>query len=324
MPTKTPTPPAASPQASPKGARAQLAHLINTGVENIRRLQGWAASLPDRLQKALRPATPSDSPSVYVIPEGPIILALYAGPDTHDALDVAIQAKAPWLSPYVLSVDVLRDPKRHNMLQDGLYAHLLEKARNGDVIAIVGGPNCRTWSILLHKPLPDGTPGHPLRGRDEPHCWGMHDLTREEATKVDDDSILALRMMALYSAARDNGHDPAFALEHPADPAEHSDEPTAHLCCSLWATRAMQDFAAQHDVMLTTFPQGALGGIGGAKWTTLAHRHLPKIRGLQKLQDQATATAPTTARSEELARWAPGLNDAIADSLVQALPSMRH
>ena len=84
----------------------------------------------------------------------------------------------------------LEGPQRHNMLTDDLYAHLLDQARKGDILAITGGPNCRTWSTLLHKKQHDGSPGRQLRGRGHPYCWGLPHLSETEKTKTDEDSLL--------------------------------------------------------------------------------------------------------------------------------------
>ena len=65
-----------------------------------------------------------------------------------------IQQQSPWLSPFVVAIDKLRDDKRHDMLANDLYAHLLAEARAGDLLAIVGGPNCRTWSIAKPRWVP--------------------------------------------------------------------------------------------------------------------------------------------------------------------------
>ena len=147
-----------------RSATAQL--LLVTGQE-------WTAHVPTHLRKRLhvddlwsapKDTTPGD------LPPGPIILHLFAGPDTPSALDYTIQTEAPWLTPFLISIDILRDPKGHDLLQAGLYHQLMRKAARGEIVAILGGPNCRTWTILLHMPLPDGSPGHPLRGRHEPDC----------------------------------------------------------------------------------------------------------------------------------------------------------
>ena len=65
----------------------------------------------------------------------------------------------------VVAVDILRSgPKGdHDMLQPELYGALCTAAKQGQVVFIGGGPNCRTSSILRHIPKP-GAPT-PVRGR---------------------------------------------------------------------------------------------------------------------------------------------------------------
>ena len=328
-PTKRPRKSQAEHTATPRSndnERTQAAAELH-GLAHSLEIQlghGWVNTIPAHLRRSLAEINPDTSPKDHGIPAGPIILILYAGPDTHDALDISMQLEAPWITPYILSIDILRDAKRHDMMDDNLYTHLLRKGQQGEILAIVGGPNCRTWSILLHKPNPDNSPGHPLRGRHEPDCWGMHDLTTEEAHKTDMDSILLLRMLMIYDSAVARGHDPAFLLEHPADPCQHSEETTAALCSSIWATRAIQHFAMKHQLIMTTTPQCALGQRAGAKWTTLMHKHMPGIRKLQDLSCNHNQHESQTNASQELARWAKGLNQAVARALVRTLPNLAH
>ena len=157
----------------------------------------------------------------------------------------------------------------------------------------------------------------------EPDCWGLPDLTAEEQAKVDDDSVLALRMMELYSMARDHGHDPAFLMEHPEDPAVHSHEPTAYSCSTLWVTQAVTTFQNEYNMLSTSFPQSALGGPSGPKWTTVIHRHLGGLRKLGHLVHDERKPQ-RGCHSSKLARWAPGLCTAISQQLAKALPQMRH
>ena len=303
--------------------RKKIAAHIHSLTERLRRAVDWNKTLPRRLAERLVPCQPTTKAADHGIPDGPIILCLYAGPDGHDAIDWAIQLEAPWLTPYVVAIDTVRDAQRHDVLSDDLYGHLAEKARQGDILALTGGPQCRTWTILLHCPLPHGRPGHPLRGREEPDCWGLPDLTADEQAKVDDDSVLALRMMELYSMARDHGHDPAFLMEHPEDPAVHSHEPTAYACSTLWVTQAVTKFQNEYNMLSTSFPQSALGGPSGPKWTTVIHKHLGGLRKLGHLVHDESKPQ-RGCHSSKLARWAPGLCTAISQQLAKALPQMRH
>ena len=79
------------------------------------------------------------------------------------------------------------------MLQPELYGALCTAAKQGRVVFIGGGPNCRTWSILRHIPKP-GAPT-PVRGRTPETLWGLPHLDQAAQTQLDDDSILILRQM---------------------------------------------------------------------------------------------------------------------------------
>ena len=57
----------------------------------------------------------------------------------------------------VLEIDLQRGPE-HDMMSDELYAALLRGALDSRFDAVVGGPNCRTRSVLRHYPLPGGGP----------------------------------------------------------------------------------------------------------------------------------------------------------------------
>ena len=284
--------------------------------------------IPTRLQRRLEPppveVCEADA-KFYNIPDGPIILALYAGKDDASALEAAIQQEAPWLTSHVHAIDVERDPKAHDMLDDKLYGLLYYKALRGEILGVVGGPNCRTWSILLHKPDLRGQPGRPLRGRTEDTTWGtIHKLTPAEWTKVDDDSTLLLRQMAIYEAASTAYPDAFFLLEHPADPANHSSEPTADVCSSIWNTKLMQDFATRHLMHITTWSQ-CQTGMDADKPTTIVHKHLPALRKLDKWMCDHPWHPPRTAKSsQELARWSWHFNTRLAKAITTRCHWLKH
>lgn len=242
----------------------------------------WTKTLPPSLADSMTPCTLKTRPSDHGIPTGPMVLLLYAGPDNHKGLDAAMQIKAVWLTPMVLGIDILRGGKRHDMLTDDLYAHLLQKAQEGELLALAGGPNFRTWSILLHYSQQEGSPGRPLRGRIEPDCWGLRPLSPKDMEKVDADSTLLLQTLYVYHAARKAGTDPLF-LEHPEDPEMQSLHPAAKEAASRWITQLMIEFSKEHDIHWVSFPQCALRQMSGAKWTSVAHRDAPKNATLEKL-----------------------------------------
>ena len=135
----------------------------------------WMENIPERLVQRLR-WTRGTSPKVP--PSGPIIVLLYAGKEDPTSLDSCLHANYPHLSSMVVAVDILRSgPKgNHDMLQPELYGALCTAAKQGRVVFIGGGPNCRTWSILRHIP----NRGPPPRCEDalERHFGASHTWTR--------------------------------------------------------------------------------------------------------------------------------------------------
>ena len=105
----------------------------------------------------------------------------------------------------------------HNILDDDVFGQLYEAASEGRILAITGGPNCRTWSKLLSRPQPGQFHG-PLRGPDGPALWGLPATwdSPELTTKCENDSLLLLRQVLLILVA--NLHGVFYFLEHPADP----------------------------------------------------------------------------------------------------------
>ena len=63
----------------------------------------------------------------------------------------------------LVEMDICRDSKLHNVLDDSVFAGLCALAFSGNLMAILGGPNCPTWSFLRHR-LRKGLPGV-VRGR---------------------------------------------------------------------------------------------------------------------------------------------------------------
>jgi hypothetical protein len=231
----------------------------------------WHKHVPDRLLQRLLPAeNPAPTTNDYNLPTGYIVLVLSAGKDDHASTMAAIQQTAPWLTPYVVEVELDRDPQRHNVLLDQPYSQILRAANEGRILAVIGGPNCRTWSIRLHYPQRDGTPGQPMRGCDEQTLWGLPTNTTDQQQKTDDDSMLLLRMLHIMDVATDSGTTPRFFLEHPSDPAGNSPHPNAHNCSTIWAVNFMQQFMHYHSLHKTTFAQCNLGNPVD-KLTTAAH-----------------------------------------------------
>ena len=280
--------------------------------------------IPTRLQQRLIPTPKSQLPTTpeeHGIPKGPIILILYAGKDDNTSFETALQNVAPWMTPIIYAVDTLRDKARHDILSH-LYSHLYWKALQGEILAIIGGPNCRTWSVMLTFPDKQGNPGRPMRGRNEQDTWGLPHLNKHEVEKTDNDSMLLLRMLALYEAAHSTVPDCKFLLEHPADPNYHGSPYEPQDCPSIWGTKVLKDFQTRHNMTTTTFSQCQLG-METSKPTTVLLKGMPGLKRLNGWMCTHRHWRNPNTSTADLSRWAWGLCEAIAQSLVQSMPWLK-
>ncbi|CAE8722080.1 unnamed protein product [Polarella glacialis] len=282
--------------------------------------QGWMC--PEMYRAALQEPEAEPTDNDFKLPDNYIILILYAGKDDQGSTAAAIQQEAPHLSQYVVEIDIMRDKQRQNMLNDQPYKQLLQAAKQGRLLAILGGPNCRTLSVRLLHDQADGSPGKPLRGRGMDEIWGLPHNTPEEQSKVDSDSILLLRMLHLANVARFyNKSSLLFLLEHPADPALHSPHPGASNCATIWGTATLLAFGHEHRLFGSTFAQCMVGNMVN-KITKLLH-NIPLLRQLDNLTCNHT-THKKVHDTKQLARWGWHLNVLIAQGVKARLKFLRN
>ena len=86
------------------------------------------------------------------------LLHLFAGADEGFTLQRAWQ-QAGGKDWQLLEIDLVRGEEQ-DLLKPRLYGALLRCALEGKLKAILGGPNCRTRSVLRHYPV-EGQPGAP-------------------------------------------------------------------------------------------------------------------------------------------------------------------
>ena len=109
--------------------------------------------------------------------------------------------------------------KGADLLDEGVFQHLLGWSLRGVVGAVVGGPPCRTVSPCRAEG--DGGPP-PVRGRLQGR-WGLEGLSGSHAELVESDSVLWLRFILAYVVAQaaadsvDSVRREAPALEVPGD-----------------------------------------------------------------------------------------------------------
>eukprot|EP00434_Breviolum_minutum_P034818 symbB.v1.2.030822.t1/scaffold3511.1/size105743/1 len=195
-------------------------------------------------------------------------LHLYAGPDDGYTLKKALE-KLGAQEHQLMEIDVLRGDG-HNMLHmNGVYSGLLRCAFDGKLETILGGPNCRSRSILRHVPIPEWPQApRPVRSWGG-GGFGKCDLSQSEKTMVLEDDTIMMRMVAIKD---------------------------------------------EFNLTELTFDQFHLGGECN-KMTTVGG-NLPASIDLFQVK-RKTPPKGRIHDSKSLSRWAPGMMDAIATSLIQ-------
>jgi len=248
-----------------------------------------------------------------------LVLHVYAGAPEGFGLARAVH-QAGGDQRKLVEVDWERDEK-WNMLPGGkAYAMLLRMAMNGWVRGVVGGPNCRTRSVLRHIPLSSHDHGpRPLRSWEEGQEWGRKDLSPQEAEKVMQDDVLMLRFLLLFIVAEEvrkaNGMDRKvqFLLEQPGAPKNPE-------VVTWWATKTWKMMKRVYSFQEVNVDQWDWGG-SASKWTTLGtsmkiERPL-KRGGAPKREREGKEPWQLFEESRALARWAPGLMIEVAERLQQ-------
>ena len=221
----------------------------------------------------------------------------------------------------VLSIDVLHGVDLHDA---AVWAFLWELAVAGKLVAVFGGPPCRTTSRLRQR-----RPGPPpLRGRG-PQRFALEDLSMWDLHRVHGDTALLFKQIGLFLKAEERrmqvpelqGLPVAFALESPEDPVEYlgMTEATANLP-SFWDFPELQNLVGISGLSLISFDQGETGHQRRKPTSILGNLpQLQELHGLrcsEKRSDPLPATLQDTMdASKEWAAWSPGLVAALRTSM---------
>ena len=239
-----------------------------------------------------------------------VLVHLFAGPDEGMTLRKAMQEQGGPIER-LLEVDILRGSD-HDFLSEEVYGGLLRACFEGKLEALVGGPNCRTRSVLRHFPIEGQTNyPRPVRSWKDHQEYGLHELTESERLKVHDDDVLMWRMITLFIVAtyvrRAFGitKGVGFAMEQPASARDQVPD-----CVSIWDQEDWKDIKKEFNLEELNLNQGDYGGLV-KKPTTIANNI--EIQPGRTWKKGSMRNPPMD--SKQLSRWAPGLMNMVAEAL---------
>eukprot|EP00435_Cladocopium_sp_Y103_P009390 s5129_g2.t1 len=240
-----------------------------------------------------------------------VALHLYSGDDQGYTLRRSVKSQGG-REKQLLEIDK-KQGASHDMLKDvGVYSSLLRVALEGKLLSVVGAPNCRSRSVLRHRPIP-GQPDAPRPIR----CWqggefGAPWITAKEEALLREDDVLLWRMLFLFMVAEYTRraqlrpHPVQLVIEQPASPKAYAPE-----VVSFWDTKEWQSLRTEFQLKEVTFNQGDHGGLA-PKPTTLGTTFDLCMEDFQRPPQQLEVTS-----SKQLERWAPGLMDAVGAAIIK-------
>ena len=234
---------------------------------------------------------------------------LYAGADEGFTFERAWKQKGGE-ERELLEVDIKRGPGHDMLLDRGPYAGLVRSVWEGKLLALLGGPNCRTRSVMRHKQV-DWTTARPIRkwGGEE---FGVKDASSDERRKLFEDDVLLWRMIFLamldssLKKAREETEVMGFGIEQPASPKDYNPE-----VVSFWDTTEWKDLQKEFGWKEVTFFQKPLGG-AAKKPTTVAGT----LELIPEEFSTKTVSHALVRGSWELARWPPGMMTMLAEAVM--------
>ena len=229
-------------------------------------------------------------------------------------------------------VDTLIDAKKHDLLNDSVYARILSDAEAGRYSYGCFGVPCSTFSIVRSVEV-EGTKGATVvRNRD--NIKGLPDLPPPLQRQVDRSNELVRRTVTIARAIVLRGGDVCF--ENPCDRGGYDDEDSVVRSLyqeewrthgPLWKLPIMKDMKRDLNLHAVTFPQCALGG-RFQKYTTLWYS--PRLAPVLDCLSACTCTHDKHAevakgrnqahqwRSAEAAAYPTQLNSTLADAALAA------
>lgn len=229
---------------------------------------------------------------------------------------------------FPISLDVMLDPVKGDLLSEEAQSMWLNMALRGLIYATIAGPPCETWSVSRWRQVEgDGGP-RPLRSTNCLYTliWALAPLRIKELCQLTVGNKLlhySLMMMAAQCIMGNIG-----LLEHPSTPAARKEGVPP----SIWRLPIMQLLRRHPNIGMVHIKQGYFGSVS-PKPTTLLLACDPKVRSKMikaLLHGQTTTVLPPPLKMKKtdrgfstlpLKRYPPGLCRAIAAMLYEGLPA---
>ena len=222
----------------------------------------------------------------------------------------------------VIERDIILDPG-HNLVDDGVFAEVMELIQSGAVKAVLLGTPCGTFSVL-RIPQQDGREGPPQL-RDRLHPMGMPGVPRQNLNELATANVLVRRTVIIAQAIADAGG--VFIIENPPDRGDgplYQAKFASH--APLWLVPEVIELADRTGAIKITFPQCALGS-DFQKWTTLlvSPQLVPQLVDLSRLACQhpdGHRDVAVGARAARAAAYPPLMNRRLAEAISDCLTSL--
>ena len=251
--------------------------------------------------------------------EGGVTLYLYSGPNEGYTMAKAIQLLGGEKRK-VIAVDI-KNGAKWDMMEDDLYAELMDMVIKGQVESLVMSPNCRTRSKLRHCEVEGVDLPGPVREWNGGE-WGKKGIGEREEKKCHEDDVMLFRGLMLYMVAQEirkasrHTKDIDLVFEHPSTPANMPQ------VVSFWSTPQWQALKQAYGLWEIHLDQGKLGG-GGVKPTTLGGNLRMQVPSVVVPAPQPRCTHGKTKEqivqeSQSLSRWVPLLTDMVACALLES------
>lgn len=229
---------------------------------------------------------------------------------------------------FPVSLDVMLDPVKGDLLSEDAQSLWLGMAMRGLIYATIAGPPCETCSISRWRQIEGDDGPRPLRSTSCLHTmiWALAPLMIKELRQLSVGNRLlhySLLMMAAQCIMGNIG-----LLEHPTAPAARKEGVPP----SIWRLPIMQLLRKHPNIGMIHIKQGYFGSVS-PKPTTLLLACDPRVRSNMVktlLGGQTTSVLPPPLKMKKtdrgystlpLKRYPPGLCSAIAAMLQQGLPT---